>query len=180
VNQYTYDPYGQQTTVSSSAPNLFGYAGGLQVPGTGLIHFGARYYNPALGQWTQLDPTGQNAGYTYVGDNPINYTDPTGLQAISFGWSGCFIDICAEGSIGVGGISSTVGSGAGIGAGADAYAALSTGTGAASGSGTEFECSAANVTAGLNSSGEFAAGVTTGTEYACALYSTVSSTLATW
>ena len=54
------------------------FDGGLQAPGTGLIHFGARYYNPAYGQWTQPDPTGQNPGYTYAGDNPVNNTDPGG------------------------------------------------------------------------------------------------------
>lgn len=78
ANQYTYSPYGQQTVVKSTAPNLFGYNGGLQAPGTSLIHYGARYYNPALGQWTQQDPTGQNPAYIYAGDNPINYSDPTG------------------------------------------------------------------------------------------------------
>jgi RHS repeat-associated protein len=78
ADNYTYSPYGQQTAVQSTAPNLFGYNGGLQAPGTSLIHFGARWYNPALGQWTQQDPSGQDPGYVYAGDSPVNYADPTG------------------------------------------------------------------------------------------------------
>jgi RHS repeat-associated protein len=100
VNSYTYDPYGQQTTTQSSAPNLFGYAGGLQVPGTGLIHFGARYYNPALGQWTQLDPTGQSPGYTYAADNPVNYVDLTGNDAY---FAGCVTGMATGVLIGLAG-----------------------------------------------------------------------------
>jgi RHS repeat-associated protein len=98
ADNYTYSPYGQQTAVKSTVPNLFGYDGGLQASGTGLIHFGARYYNPALGQWTQLDPSGQDLGYVYAGDNPVNYADPTG-----YGLFGAII-----------GIASAIGTAAGI------------------------------------------------------------------
>jgi RHS repeat-associated protein len=98
VDHYTYSPYGQQTAVSNGASNPFGFDGGLQVPGTGLIHFGARYYNPALGQWTQLDPTGQNPGYTYTGDNPINNTDLNGQISSSCGLA---IVLLGFGAIGV-------------------------------------------------------------------------------
>jgi hypothetical protein len=38
---------------------------------------GARYYDPARGRFTQLDPLGN--GYGYTGDNPVNFTDPSGL-----------------------------------------------------------------------------------------------------
>jgi RHS repeat-associated protein len=79
VDHYTYTPYGQQTTLKTSVANLFGYDGGLQVPGTPLVHYGARYYNPSVAQWTQLDPSGKNPGYVYAGDSPTNYVDITGL-----------------------------------------------------------------------------------------------------
>ena len=54
---------------------------------TGLYYFGARYYDPELGRWTTPDPTIPNPfnpqslnRYTYVDNNPLKYTDPTGLK----------------------------------------------------------------------------------------------------
>jgi hypothetical protein len=42
---------------------------------------GARYYQPELGRWTQPDPSGQDANaYAYVGANPVNFVDPSGLN----------------------------------------------------------------------------------------------------
>jgi RHS repeat-associated protein len=49
----------------------------------------ARYYNPMHGRFTSVDPGGAGAfaenpqtwnAYAYVGNNPINITDPTGLS----------------------------------------------------------------------------------------------------
>jgi hypothetical protein len=42
-----------------------------------LIHFGARYYEPTLGVWTQ-----GGRGFVYGGDNPINASDPSGESPI--------------------------------------------------------------------------------------------------
>ena len=51
---------------------------------TGLYYARARWYNPAVGQFTSQDPTGFAAGdanlYRYVGDNPATMTDPWGLS----------------------------------------------------------------------------------------------------
>lgn len=47
-------------------PSLYGFAGGMNIPGAGgLVHFGARFYNPSVGSWTQLDPSGQSQGYLF-------------------------------------------------------------------------------------------------------------------
>jgi RHS repeat-associated protein len=70
----TYDPWGQVT--SQTAPGMvpFGFDGGLVDPETGLVHFGARDYDPTTGRWTGPDPIGFAGGdadlYRYVGDDP--------------------------------------------------------------------------------------------------------------
>jgi RHS repeat-associated protein len=65
--------------------NPFRYASGYADDATGLYKFGARYYDPSLGRWTQRDPLPGPMGfpskvdrYSYVGDNPLSRTDPTG------------------------------------------------------------------------------------------------------
>jgi RHS repeat-associated protein len=61
----------------------FGWAGGLYDPDTGLLRFGARDYDPEIGRWTAPDPIGFGGGdgnlYTYVGNDPVNVTDVSGL-----------------------------------------------------------------------------------------------------
>jgi RHS repeat-associated protein len=91
ANTYTYDPWGQTTnTTTCSSPcvpasNSFGFDQGFQSTG-GLYHYGARYYDPGSGSWTQQDPVlhltdpSQIARYTYAGDNPVNTTDPNGTS----------------------------------------------------------------------------------------------------
>jgi RHS repeat-associated protein len=59
---------------------------------TGLYNYNARFYNPALGRFISpdgivpnpLNPQGFNR-YSYVGNNPLNYTDPTGHFSLSIG-----------------------------------------------------------------------------------------------
>jgi RHS repeat-associated protein len=49
---------------------------------TGLYYVRARYYSPSLGRFLQTDPVGIIGGanlYAYVGNDPLNRTDPTGL-----------------------------------------------------------------------------------------------------
>jgi RHS repeat-associated protein len=57
----------------------------------GYYHFGARYYDPSLGRWTQQDPVGGSLGdlgsvnrYAYAGDDPVNLVDPSGKDSTSF------------------------------------------------------------------------------------------------
>ncbi|MFH0732297.1 MAG: RHS repeat-associated core domain-containing protein [Candidatus Omnitrophota bacterium] len=56
---------------------------------TGLYYYGARYYDPELGRFTQADTIVPEPGnpqsfnrYSYCDNNPINYTDPTGHKNI--------------------------------------------------------------------------------------------------
>jgi RHS repeat-associated protein len=83
TNSYTYDPYGVTTETKALLTNVFNpwrYAGQYQDVSTGLYKMGARYYQPELGRWTQRDPSGLDANaYAYVGGNPVNFTDPSGM-----------------------------------------------------------------------------------------------------
>ncbi|MEM8557687.1 MAG: RHS repeat-associated core domain-containing protein [Bacteroidota bacterium] len=49
---------------------------------TGLLYAGARYYMPALGRWTSVDPLAalypNHSPYNYALNNPISFNDPTG------------------------------------------------------------------------------------------------------
>ena len=67
-----------------AATNLgrFGYTGQMWLPELGLWHYRARAYSPTLGRFMQTDPTGYADGinwYAYVGNDPVNRVDPTGL-----------------------------------------------------------------------------------------------------
>lgn len=49
----------------------------------GLVHVGARWYEPATGQFIQRDPIGIRGGlnvYGYAGNDPVLYNDPTGFD----------------------------------------------------------------------------------------------------
>jgi RHS repeat-associated protein len=78
---YTYSDYGAPQSGSWSA---YQYAGYRYDSETGLYYVKARYYNPNLGRFLQTDPIGLSGGtnlYAYVGNDPINLFDPTGLMA---------------------------------------------------------------------------------------------------
>ncbi len=78
-----YDAWGRITTDTAPGFIPFGFAGGLVDPDTGLVHFGARDYDPATGRWTSADPIkfagGDSDLYRYAGGDPVNATDRTGL-----------------------------------------------------------------------------------------------------
>ncbi len=80
--RYAYGPYGEPDTWTGSR---FRYTGQIALPEVQLYHYKARVYDPVLGRFLQTDPVGYSAGdlnlYTYVGNDPLNRSDPTGLQS---------------------------------------------------------------------------------------------------
>lgn len=79
---WTYDPHGNQTasTGTQKRPNL-AYTGEYADTETGFLYLRARYYDPRTGQFLTRDPLSSTTreAYGYVGNNPVNYVDPTGL-----------------------------------------------------------------------------------------------------
>jgi RHS repeat-associated protein len=70
---------------------------------SGLFYNQNRYYDPLTGRYTQSDPIGLDGGlntYSYVGNNPILYIDPTGLICTYSQATGRFV--CPNGLDGTG------------------------------------------------------------------------------
>ena len=84
VRHYVFDSYGN--LAGSTAHTLIMFAGREYDSLTGLYYVRARWYDPAVGRWTSEDPIGFAGGDTnlsrYVGNSPVNYTDPSGLRVL--------------------------------------------------------------------------------------------------
>jgi len=77
----TYTPFGLDLGSSGESTNSLAYTGREQDSEGGLYYYRARYYDPEVGRFISEDPLGFEAGinfYAYVGNNPVNFNDPTG------------------------------------------------------------------------------------------------------
>ena len=109
VTTASYDPYGGRrlddgsressaTELEAAAGNrtldgVRGFTGHEQLDRIGLVHMGGRVYDPRLGRFLSPDPVIGNPGssqswnlYSYAGNSPMSFTDPTGLVRSSMPW----------------------------------------------------------------------------------------------
>jgi RHS repeat-associated protein len=105
VERLSYDAWGKRrnpngtddTAGSITSQSTRGFTGEEQLSIGGLVHLNGRVYDPLLARFTSADPTvtdpmnmqGWNR-YSYVGNDPLAFTDPNGFSWFSkaFGWIG--------------------------------------------------------------------------------------------
>ncbi|CAG4920134.1 RHS repeat-associated core domain-containing protein [Paraburkholderia gardini] len=83
IASQAYGPFGETDGTPASR---FGYTGQQYLASLGLYYYKARMYSPTLGRFLQTDPVGTADDlnlYVYVKNNPVNFTDPTGMIAAS-------------------------------------------------------------------------------------------------
>jgi len=106
VSRRGYGSYGETdgTQLVGTGSHPFGYTGRRWDPDLGIYYYRARWYDPTTGTFLQTDPIGSldyiNL-YAYVGLEPGNGTDPTGMTTVT-------VQLGAEATYGVG-VSGSVG-----------------------------------------------------------------------
>jgi RHS repeat-associated protein len=88
----TPDPAGAITSEASR-----GFTGHEQLDAVGLIHMNGRVYDPLLGRFGTPDPMTENPfstqgwnRYSYVGNSPTNFADPSGYCFLGCFWKPIF------------------------------------------------------------------------------------------
>lgn len=86
ISYEEYYPYGSTAYQAvdksiKAAAKRYRYTGMERDEETGLAYHGVRYYASWLGRWTACDLDRRFHPYSYVQNNPILYTDPTGQGA---------------------------------------------------------------------------------------------------
>src|SRR5262249_52803151 len=96
VERFAYDAFGVFSVLtptwtsraSSSYDWVYLHQGGRWDADGGVYSFRHREYSPKLGRWMQNDPIGFAGGdadlYRFVGNDPTNLTDPSGLQELKW------------------------------------------------------------------------------------------------
>jgi RHS repeat-associated protein len=80
-----YKAWGEDRYTSGTVPSGYRFTGQRVEASLGLYYYGARWYDAYLNRWIQPDtiipdpynPQGWDR-YTYVNNNPVRYTDPSG------------------------------------------------------------------------------------------------------
>ncbi|GIX17134.1 MAG: hypothetical protein KatS3mg119_1320 [Rhodothalassiaceae bacterium] len=90
IATFRYGPWGESSDTAPGSGagtgfSRFGYTGAIRLPGTDLLHMRARVHATALARFLEPDPVGFASGqlnlYAYVGGDPINAIDPSGLAS---------------------------------------------------------------------------------------------------
>ncbi len=85
VGEQGYYPFGETRFTTGTMYTDKLYTGQREITGLGIYHYNARFYSPKLGRFLSADtivpgfanPQNLNR-YSYVNNNPLRYTDPTG------------------------------------------------------------------------------------------------------
>jgi RHS repeat-associated protein len=85
IMKYRYDAFGNLFTQMEAPYNSTGFTGKSYDAKASLMDYSARWYSPKHGRFTtedtypgSLDYPASLHRYAYVGNNPVNYLDPTG------------------------------------------------------------------------------------------------------
>lgn len=90
--RYEYGPFGEIIRVSGDAiakEQPFGFSTKYTDRESSLVYYGYRYYQPNFARWLSRDPLGVSGGmnvYGFVGNNPLMFVDPLGLESGSGSW----------------------------------------------------------------------------------------------
>lgn len=83
-------PYGELRGATPSGwPGQRGFVGGTNDDATGLVHLGAREYDPVTGRFISVDPVidfkdpQQLNAYAYANNNPVNFSDADGKRYVT-------------------------------------------------------------------------------------------------
>ncbi|MFI1147442.1 polymorphic toxin-type HINT domain-containing protein [Streptomyces sp. NPDC020817] len=89
VTRRKFTPFGDaRGTAPAVWPGKKAFVGGETDESTGLVHLGAREYDPATGRFLSVDPivdyneAAQQNPYAYANNSPVTFSDPSG-QAIA-------------------------------------------------------------------------------------------------
>ena len=91
VARYAFDPWGKRTVVSGDGTVADHGFTGHEMLDNGLVHMNGRVYDPVVGRFLSADPCIQFPDnpqdfnrYSYVLNNPLSFTDPSGYGLTDF------------------------------------------------------------------------------------------------
>ena len=89
LKTYRYDAFGNEIDPETLDTNPFRYCGEYFGREIGTYYLRARNYDPRIGRFTTEDPARKDLNFFIYGrNNPVLFTDPTGMVAYSQRWNG--------------------------------------------------------------------------------------------